>query len=86
MLEHVVFSENRLLLVSGDLPTAIIYSLSSARCYSFLTMAPSAMTNYAEIQEDEIQALRSIYMDDFQEERPKVGAWNVCNNIFLGII
>ncbi|KAI4279172.1 MAG: hypothetical protein L6R38_005099 [Xanthoria sp. 2 TBL-2021] len=39
-------------------------------------MAPSAMTNYAEIQEDEIQALRSIYMDDFQEERPKVGAWN----------
>lgn len=49
-------------------------------------MAPSAMTNYAEIQEDEIEALRSIYMDDFQEERPKVGAWNVCNNIFLGII
>ncbi|KAL8914067.1 MAG: hypothetical protein Q9172_007161 [Xanthocarpia lactea] len=34
------------------------------------------MTNYAEIQQDEIEALRSIYMDDFQEERPTVGAWN----------
>ena len=34
-------------------------------------------TNYAEIQRDEIEALRSIYMEHFQEEKPKIGAWNV---------
>ncbi|KAL8779085.1 MAG: hypothetical protein Q9213_007113 [Squamulea squamosa] len=39
-------------------------------------MAPPTTTNYAEIQEDEIEALRSIYMADFQEEKPKVAAWN----------
>ncbi|KAL9000043.1 MAG: hypothetical protein Q9169_001288 [Polycauliona sp. 2 TL-2023] len=39
-------------------------------------MASSVTTNYAEIQQDEIEVLRSIYMDDFQEETPKVGAWN----------
>ncbi|KAL9612098.1 MAG: hypothetical protein Q9167_003285 [Letrouitia subvulpina] len=33
-------------------------------------------TNYPEIQQDEIDALRSIYMDDFEEEESKVGAWN----------
>ena len=39
-------------------------------------MAPST-TNYDEIQQDEIEALRSIYMDDFAEEEKKTGAWNV---------
>ena len=39
-------------------------------------MAP-ATTNYEEIQHDEIEALRSIYMDDFVEEGVKTGAWNV---------
>lgn len=39
-------------------------------------MAPSG-TNYAEIQNDEIEALRSIYMEAFEEEEAKVGAWNV---------
>ncbi|KAL9638006.1 MAG: hypothetical protein Q9164_001850 [Protoblastenia rupestris] len=38
-------------------------------------MAPS-ITNYPEIQQDEIDALRSIYPDDFVEEKAKVGAWN----------
>ncbi|KAI4177787.1 MAG: hypothetical protein LQ343_000251 [Gyalolechia ehrenbergii] len=38
-------------------------------------MAPPT-TNYAEIQQDEIEALRSIYMEQFQEDTPKVGAWN----------
>ena len=37
-------------------------------------MAP-IMTKYSEIQEDEIDALRSIYMDDFKEEEAKTGAW-----------
>ncbi|KAI4095599.1 MAG: hypothetical protein LQ344_001530 [Seirophora lacunosa] len=36
----------------------------------------SPATNYAEIQHDEIEALRSIYMDAFEEEKAKVGAWN----------
>lgn len=34
-------------------------------------------TNYSEIQHDEIEALRSIYMEDFVEEEAKTGAWNV---------
>ncbi|KAL8866670.1 MAG: hypothetical protein Q9174_006161 [Haloplaca sp. 1 TL-2023] len=38
-------------------------------------MAPFS-TNYAEIQHDEIEALRSIYMEEFQEEAATVGAWN----------
>lgn len=38
-------------------------------------MAP-ATTNYSEIQKDEIEALRSIYMEDFMEEEAKTGAWN----------
>ena len=38
-------------------------------------MAPS-ITNYAEIQHDEIEALRSIYMEDFVEIETKTGAWN----------
>lgn len=33
-------------------------------------------TNYAEIQEMEVQALQAIYMDDFTEEKLKTGAWN----------
>ena len=37
-------------------------------------MAPIT-TNYAEIQNDEIEALRSIYMNDFIEEEAKAGAW-----------
>jgi len=39
-------------------------------------MAPYA-TNYSEIQQDEIEVLRSIYMDDFAEEEARTGAWNV---------
>ncbi|KAL8734889.1 MAG: hypothetical protein Q9166_001241 [cf. Caloplaca sp. 2 TL-2023] len=39
-------------------------------------MTPPTITNYTEIQRDEIEVLRSIYMEDFQEEKPKVGAWN----------
>ena len=35
------------------------------------------VTNYAEIQHDEIEALRSIYMEDFQEQEVRPGAWNV---------
>lgn len=39
-------------------------------------MAP-APTNYAEIQQDEIEVLRAIYMENFTEEEAKTGAWNV---------
>lgn len=39
-------------------------------------MAPPT-TNYVEIQRDEIEALRSIYMEAFEEKKSKVGAWNV---------
>ncbi|KAL9044807.1 MAG: hypothetical protein Q9214_002082 [Letrouitia sp. 1 TL-2023] len=37
-------------------------------------------TNYPEIQQDEMDALRSIYMDDFEEEESKVGAWNTAGD------
>ena len=37
-------------------------------------MAPIT-TNYTEIQNDEVEALRSIYMDDFIQEEAKTGAW-----------
>lgn len=43
----------------------------------------SRTTNYAEIQQDELEALRSIYMDDFKEEAVKTGAWNVGGRAFL---
>ena len=36
---------------------------------------PPITTNYSEIQHDEIEALRSIYMNDFVEEEAKTGAW-----------
>lgn len=36
-----------------------------------------SVTKYAEIQQDEIEALRSIYMEDFAEKEIKTGAWNV---------
>lgn len=38
-------------------------------------------TNYAEIQHDELEALRSIYMQDFEENEIKTGAWNVGYNM-----
>ena len=36
----------------------------------------SGVTNYAEIQQDEIDVLRSIYMEDFVEDEAKRGPWN----------
>lgn len=36
---------------------------------------PSA-TDFPEIQRNEVEALRSIYMDDFEEGQVKKGAWN----------
>ena len=39
-------------------------------------MAP-LVTDYVEIQRDEIAALKSIYMGDFEEDEAKLGAWNV---------
>ena len=38
-------------------------------------MGPS-VTNYAEIQQEEVEVLRSVYADDFVEEKPKTAAWN----------
>lgn len=45
------------------------------------TKMAQKVTNYMEIQEDEIEALRSIYMEDFEEEEVKTGAWNVGDSI-----
>lgn len=34
------------------------------------------VTDYSEIQQNEVEALRSIYMEDFEEGQTKIGAWN----------
>jgi hypothetical protein len=39
--------------------------------------ANPTMTNYDEIQKNEVEVLRSIYMDDFEDVSVKPGAWNV---------
>ena len=41
------------------------------------TPTATNLTNYAEIQENEIEVLRSIYMEDFMEVESKPAAWNV---------
>jgi translation initiation factor 2-alpha kinase 4 len=45
-------------------------------------------TNYKEIHQDEAEALRSIYGEDFQDVELKQAAWKVCSfsrNLFLSI-
>ncbi len=37
----------------------------------------SPAMNYTEIQQDEVEALASIFMEEFHEEEAKTGAWNV---------
>lgn len=39
--------------------------------------AQKEITDYAEIQQMEIDALKSIFMEDFEEEETKTAAWNV---------
>jgi RWD domain len=34
-------------------------------------------TDYAEIQQNELAVLQSIYMEDFEEVKVKAAAWNV---------
>lgn len=34
-------------------------------------------TNYVEIQQNELAALHSIYMEDFEEVKVKAAAWSV---------
>ncbi|KAL8927956.1 MAG: hypothetical protein Q9208_002031 [Pyrenodesmia sp. 3 TL-2023] len=45
-------------------------------------MAPP-ITNYVEIQQDEIEVLRSIYMEAFEEEKARVGAWKTLPKLSL---
>ena len=47
-----------------------------------MAMAP-AVTDYADIQHNEIDALRAIFMEDFKEQTEKVGAWNVSYQISM---
>ena len=48
-------------------------------------MAPIT-TDYAEIQQNEIEALHSIFMEDFVEHEARAGAWNVGCKLFKGPI
>ena len=41
------------------------------------TAPTMGLTNYAEAQQEELEVLRSIYMDDFEEIERKQAAWNV---------
>lgn len=38
-----------------------------------------APTNYQEIHQNEVEALRSIYGDDFEEVQHRRSAWQVCD-------
>lgn len=40
-------------------------------------LAKGSITDYAQMQSDELEALRSIYMDDFTETETKPTAWSV---------
>ena len=40
-------------------------------------VSPGPTIDYSQVQQDEIEALRSIYMDDFEEADSKTGAWRV---------
>ena len=45
----------------------------------FAAAVPAA-TNYREIQLNEVEALRSIYGDDFEEVEHRRSAWQVCRD------
>ena len=53
---------------------------SPAKAGPSLVAHKTALTNYAEAQQDELDALKSIYMDDFEEVKGKAAAWNVSNS------
>ena len=36
------------------------------------------VTDYDEVQSNEIEVLKSIFIEDFKEETAKAGPWNVC--------
>jgi eukaryotic translation initiation factor 2-alpha kinase 4 len=42
-----------------------------------MPVSPGPTINYNQVQQDEIEALRSIYMDDFEGAGSKTGAWHV---------
>lgn len=42
-----------------------------------LTSPVAAPTNYQEIHQEEVEALRSIYGDDFEEVQQRRSAWHV---------
>lgn len=42
-----------------------------------------APTNYREIHQNEVEALRSIYGDDFEEVEHRRSAWQVCAYTFM---
>ena len=52
-------------------------ALPASKAPAAAAVAPSAVTDYEEIQKFEIEALQAIYMDDFKEVQMKPGAWNV---------
>lgn len=40
-----------------------------------------ALTNYQEIHQNEVEALRSIYGDDFEHVEHRRSAWQVCTYV-----
>ena len=49
-------------------------------CLKISTAMAQRNTNYDEIQQNELEVLRSIFMEDFVEEEMKTVAWNVCRS------
>ena len=62
-------------------PSAPQGSKSTQKDKANKTSASPAVTNYSEIQQNEAEALRSIYMEDFEDVAAKPGAWNVRHHV-----
>lgn len=85
---HYHFTIATVLATTPDESIRYIYFLGCYCCLSLVEIVQvvainmaQQVTNYMEIQRDEIEALRSIYMEDFEEEEIKTGAWNVGDSI-----
>jgi hypothetical protein len=43
--------------------------------------SPGPAIDYNEVQQNEVEVLRSIYMEDFEEANNKTGAWHVSSRL-----
>jgi hypothetical protein len=74
----------------NNLKSPVAY-LAQGNSESIATGQKDGSTDYREIQANELAALRSIYMSDFEEVNLPAAAWSVCHRLlamqdFSGLI